>query len=38
MGHCVIQDAIELFDIKTSRIPHREEEEEQKPNASGWYA
>ncbi|KAJ9115708.1 hypothetical protein QFC20_001035 [Naganishia adeliensis] len=32
------KEAIELFDIKTSKIPHREEEEDQKPTASGWYA
>ncbi|KAI5454584.1 hypothetical protein NCC49_003478 [Naganishia albida] len=32
------KEAIELFDIKTSRIPHREEADGQKPTASGWYA
>ncbi|GHJ85623.1 hypothetical protein NliqN6_2025 [Naganishia liquefaciens] len=32
------QEAIELFGITKGIIPHREEEEEQRPSASGWYA
>ncbi|KAJ9108928.1 hypothetical protein QFC21_000250 [Naganishia friedmannii] len=34
----VWQEAIELFNIAKGIIPHREEAEEQKPSASGWYA
>ncbi|KAJ9101948.1 hypothetical protein QFC19_005030 [Naganishia cerealis] len=34
----VWQEAIELFNIKKGIIPDREEEAEQKPGASGWYA
>ncbi|KAJ9125284.1 hypothetical protein QFC22_000240 [Naganishia vaughanmartiniae] len=34
----VWQEAIELFNIKKGIIPHRQEEVEQKPSASGWYA
>lgn len=32
------QEAIELFGIKKGIIPNREEEAEQRPSASGWYA
>jgi hypothetical protein len=32
------QEAIDLFNITEGIIPDREEEAEQKPTASGWYA
>lgn len=31
------EDIIETFDIKESKIPHRQVEEEAHIGASGWY-
>ncbi|KAI5452174.1 hypothetical protein NCC49_001112 [Naganishia albida] len=38
MNMQVWTEAIELFDIRTSVIPHREEGVPGEPGASGWYA